>query len=139
MRKTLTFEELWAIATTAAKACNGLTYHNCCDIWTSRSAKASRDSHRQKLQWKNIISTLDKTIEDKKQGLLAKMTEEGWRLPAVLNEACQVRLFSTRSRQLAFRHHISDQPPQELRVSSAPQNHSDHSLNCFFEQDSSNF
>ena len=91
MRKTLTFDELWKMAETAARSCNGLTYHHCCDVWTSRSAKVSRDSHKQKLHWKNLLSTLNKQAEDKKQALLAKMTEEGWRLPAVLNETCQAQ------------------------------------------------
>jgi hypothetical protein len=122
MKKTLTFEELWKMATMAANARNGLTYHHCCDKWTSRSAKVSRDSHKQKLQWKNLLSIVDKSYEDKKQALLAKMTEEGWRLPAILNEACDSQSRANIQTQIAFRPHNPDQPPQDLRDVLAPQN-----------------
>ncbi len=69
------------------------------------------------------MSTLGKDTGDKKQALLAKMTEEGWRLPAVLNEFCQVRPTSTFQQQPAFRLHQFDQPPQDLQADFSPRNY----------------
>ena len=34
------------------------------------------------------MASLDKSLENRKQALMAKMTEEGWRVPAILNEPC---------------------------------------------------
>ena len=91
MPTPLPFEELWRVATAAAAARNGLCYHPCCDVWTTRSAKLKRDSHKQKLLWQNLMSMLDKSVADKKKALEAKMVEERWRLHVVLNESCRLR------------------------------------------------
>jgi len=132
MQKTLAFNELWKTADTAAKGCNGLCHHPCCDVWTTRAAKTKRASHPRTTQWRQLILTLDKTIEDKKQALLAKMTEEGWRLPALLNEVCQAQSPPTLQQKSAFRPHIPVQQPQDTQASPAPhhfpQQVSEHSL-----------
>lgn len=118
--RTLTFNELWELNTTALQSANGLCYHPCCDVWTTRGASAKRASHSQRLKWKGLMATLDKTAPDKKQALLAKMTEKEWRLPAILNEACQVQPKLISHQQTAFRLHQPDIQPQNLQASLAP-------------------
>jgi hypothetical protein len=134
MRKTLTFDELWKLAKRTASVCNGLTYYHSCDIWTSRSAKVSRDSHKQKLQWKNLLSTLDKSCEDKEQALLAKMIEEGWQLPAILNEPCQSASRQVPQIVAAFRLYNHTEPPEDLQASLLHQDIVPLSLNMAFQE-----
>ena len=126
--KLLTFHELWSMANAASQSCNDLCFHLCCDVWTSRAAKSKRASHVKCLTWRKLLLLLDKAAEDKKQSLQAKMVEEGWRLPAVLNEACQARPSPTFQQQIAFRLH---QPAQDLRAGLTPleflRPNSDHS------------
>lgn len=89
MDRSFTLDELWDIGIAAAKGCNGLCYHPCCDVWTTRAAKAIRSSHFSSKQWRQIILSLDRSVEDKKLAFQGKMAEEGWRLPALLNYACK--------------------------------------------------
>lgn len=117
MTKQLCFQELWNIADATKESGNCLYYHPCCDVWTTRSSKTKRATHTRFLKWGRILLTLDKAAEDKKQALQAKMIEEGWRLPAVLNEACHARPSPRAQQQIAFRLH---QPPQELRAGLTP-------------------
>lgn len=119
MSKVMAFSDLWDAASSAAKAHNGFCYHHCCDIWTTKASKSKRSTHGKSIQWRNLLLTLDKNTEDKKQALLAKMTEEGWRLPAVLNEFCSVQPSPIFQQQAAFRPHIPDQPPQDLQAGIA--------------------
>jgi hypothetical protein len=119
MSTLLSFEDLWNTATAAANAHNGLAHHSCCDSWTSKGAKIKRKSHKKHESWGKLLLSLDKAVEDKKQALQAKMIEEGWRLPAVLNEACQARPKQTRQPQTAFRLHQPDLPPQDFQASLA--------------------
>lgn len=116
MPKMMAFSDLWDAANSAAKAHNGFCYHQCCDIWTTKASKSKRSTHGKSIQWRNLLLTLDKKTEDKKQALLAKMTEEGWRLPAVFNELCQVRSSPTFQQQIAFRFHQPDIQPQGLQA-----------------------
>jgi hypothetical protein len=85
---SLSFDELWKKLSEGKLAGNTLYYHPCCDVWTSKSSKTKRESHPKHLPFRRILSTLDKSLEDKKQALLVKMVEEGWRIPAVLNARC---------------------------------------------------
>ena len=119
--KTLTFEQLWSLATSVIHGGNGLYYHPCCDIWTTRGSITKRSSHSKSLHWRKLLSTLDKSIDDKKQALFAKMTKEDWRLPALLNETCHPRARPTLQPQSAFELHYPDQIPQDLQASLAPQ------------------
>jgi len=116
MRRLVEFETLWTTGIASAKACNGICYHPCCDVWTTKGAKTIRKSHVKAQQWRNLLLTLDKSVEDKKQALLSKMTEEGWRLPAVLNETCQARPAPTFQQQTAFRLRQPDIQPQDLQA-----------------------
>jgi len=114
MPKTLAFQDLWNMAVAASNAHNGLAYHPCCDSWTTRASKTKRKSHRQKLQWRELLATLDRDAEDKKQALLVKMTEEGWRIPALLNQSCSARSRSSIGVQTLFQHHHQVIPPEQL-------------------------
>lgn len=91
MSKLLTFEELWTLAVRVAFKCNGLCYHPCCDVWTTRSSKLKRASHRDSVQWRKVILNLGHSCEEKKQALLSKMSQENWRIPALLNESCKLQ------------------------------------------------
>lgn len=119
MHRTLTLDELWSLAETTAKARNGLVHHSCCDVWTTRAAKLKRTSHHENVQWRHFLLSLDKSFADKKQAFLAKMTEEGWQLPAILNQTCQGKSSLTLRQRAAFRPLHAGQPPQELQTSSA--------------------
>ena len=121
MQALLTFDQLWDKANTAKQGGNVLFYHPCCDVWTTRSSKAARNSHSKYMQWGKLILTLEKNIEDKKQALQAKMIEEGWRLPALLNEPCKCHLRITPDPNLPFKPHNPDQRPEELRPALPPQ------------------
>ncbi len=95
----LTFDQLWDKANSTNSVGNGLCYHPCCDIWTTRAAKAKRTSHKQLLHWRQVLNSLDKSVEDKKLALQGKMAEEGWRLPALLNEPCRYQQTHTLAQQ----------------------------------------
>jgi hypothetical protein len=91
MSRILAFEEFWQVANPIHHGGNGLYYHPCCNIWTTRASKSKRASHTQHLQWRQIMDSLPKDIIDKKQALQAKMIEEGWSIPVLLNEACKIQ------------------------------------------------
>ncbi len=119
MDRSLTIEELWDTAAAAAGSRNGLCYHPCCDVWTTRAAKTKRASHSRTKQWRQIILSLDRSVEDRKLALQGKMIEEGWRLPALLNHACTFQPPQTVG-QLA--HHnplLQPQPPAITQVDLA--------------------
>ena len=121
MATNLSFDSFWDKAILSDSSFNGLVYHSCCDVWTSRSSKAKRASHIYQLPWRKVISSLDKSCEDKKQALLAKMTEEGWRLPALLNEYCKCQPRSRVQSNHPFKLPQPDQPPEQLQLSLSPQ------------------
>lgn len=124
MSKLLNFEQLWELANSAAKACNGINYHPCCDVWTTKASKLKRSSHIRSIQWRRIIQSLKKPLDDKKLALQEKMAGEGWRLPALLNQPCKYQLPQTAGPQLPFRPHHPENPPRDLRASLVPQDFS---------------
>ena len=109
--RTLSLDQLWEIANASAKSCNGITYHPCCDTWSTRAAKMKRASHTMIIHWRQITASLDKASDDKKGALLAKMVEEGWKIPVILNKPCLSNR-STKKSQLPFKIHI----PQHKRT-----------------------
>lgn len=117
--KLYPFDKLWELANAVKSGGNSLYYHPCCDVWTSRGSAAKRASYSRHLKWGRLLLNLDKNIEDKKLALLGKMTEEGWRLPAVLNNSCDPQQRSTTQIQNAFRPHIPDLPQQDFQPSIA--------------------
>lgn len=129
MEKTLTFDEFWKLTDPNEHKGNGPSHHPCCDVWTTRSSKAARETHTKRTPWRNLAATFDKAAIGKKQALLAKMIEECWRVPIVLNERCGNRPSATIQQRSAFRHHQPDQLPQDLQASLAPPNFIMTSLN----------
>ena len=124
--KLLSFDDLWAKANKADRSSNGLSYHSCCDIWTSRGAEAKRATHRNRIQWRKLISILDKTIVDKKQALHGKMTEEGWRIPSVMNESCRSQLRHNLDQLMPFRLYNPEHNQRELVPDLTPQDSVHH-------------
>ena len=112
MARLLSFDDLWTMAVSSARSHNGLSYHPCCDSWTTKSSKLKRKSHSEKIQWREIISKLDKNDEAKKEAMLAKMKVEGWKLPAIINDICHFQPRLTDEQQIPFKVHI----PQHKRT-----------------------
>lgn len=94
MDRLLPFPDLWDLIAAQIKIRNNLYYHPCCDCWTTRSSKTKRASHKLHFTWKQIMDSLPKGTTDKKQALQAKMIEEGWTLPTLLNKPCTHQTYS---------------------------------------------
>ena len=90
MATTYDFDSFWDLATALNQARNSLSYHICCDVWSKRGSKRYRKLHKQELKWNQVMTSLSKEVPDKKLALQAKMIEEGWRIPVLLNKPCQV-------------------------------------------------
>ena len=89
MSKVLPFEDFWKLANPLNHGGNGLAYHACCDVWTTRNTKNKRASHTHTLQWRQIAATFDKAVDDKKKALEIKMSQERWQIPIILNKTCR--------------------------------------------------
>lgn len=83
------FEAFWTFAATKAQQKNGLCYHKCCDIWTTRKSKFARASHNVSTTWAQFLSTLDRSDSDQKQVAQAKMIEDRMKIPVIMNKVCQ--------------------------------------------------
>lgn len=116
MAHCLPFDQFWECAVAASRAGNGFCYHPCCDVWTSPygKGKGTRRTHDKSYQWKRIISV--KNIQGKKQALLAKMIEEEWRIPVVLDEACENPRKPIMQQQTAFRPRHPDSQSQDSQA-----------------------
>lgn len=91
MDRLLSFLDLWNLAIERNKYGNGLFYHPCCDIWTTRNSKTNRASHKLHINWKQLMASFPRETLDKKQALQAKMVEKGWRIPVLVNQPCKTR------------------------------------------------
>jgi hypothetical protein len=112
--KERSFEDLWDFALNQGKSRNDVAYHSCCDVWTTRGAEKARSSHLKKIRWKELMAALETNgEEDKKKLMHAKMIEEGWRIPFLLNKPCFSNR-ATKKSQLPFKIHI----PQHRRTFS---------------------
>lgn len=117
MQKTLTFDEFWELANPDKDKGNGPSHHLCCDIWTTRSSKVKRATHVKRTQWRHLVATFDKDFTDKKQALLKKMTENGWRIPLVVNKTCQNQPKLSFGRKKALKNDQLRDQAQELQDS----------------------
>jgi hypothetical protein len=124
MAKQLNFQAFWTFATARSQQGNDLHYHGCCDSWSTRNCKKARNSHNQHLQWRKLISALEPNSEGKEKALLAKMTEEGWKIPVVLNELCGTKTRQTFESQLPFKLENSCHPQGNQQTSLALPNFS---------------
>ena len=120
MDKFLDFCDFWHLADPTRHGGNGLYYHPCCDVWTTRNAKAKRASHLKQLKWRQIAASLDRSVDDKKSALLAKMKEEGWRVPILINQLCSARPKSSADPQLPFRPVGSHHLQMDIQTALAP-------------------
>ena len=84
------FEAFWTFATERSLNCNDLSHHLCCDVWTTRNSKRSRTSHTKETKWRALLASLDSSAPDKKKAMHAKILEEGWRIPVLLNRPCSL-------------------------------------------------
>jgi hypothetical protein len=100
------FQTFWDFATQRALNYNDISHHPCCDVWSTRSSKRSRTSHTKETKWKTLLASLDSTVPDKKTALMARMVEEGWKVPVLLNRPCQARSLAYPDSRLPFRPHV---------------------------------
>lgn len=85
------YDGFWDFASDKAYEKNDMYYHDCCDVWTTRKSKFARESHAEQTTWRSILQSLQVKKDDRKAALLAKMTEEGWRIPVELNKLCTAK------------------------------------------------
>lgn len=117
MQRCLPFDEFWEMVACLGEAgLKSLFYHSCCDVWTTKAGKTKGTSHKNRFAWHKLALTFDKTIEDKKQALLAKMTEEGWRLDIVINESCTALSSPILQQKIVSILHQPDIHPQDLQA-----------------------
>lgn len=128
MHKEYTFDDFWDKIKQAASGGNGYYHHPCCNVWTSRSATAIRATHRKTLRWGEVISNLDKTTDDKKAALRAKLIEDELGLDIIVNTPCQHQLSPIPHHKSAFRFHQPVLLPQDLQTGPSP-----HSF-AFYDQ-----
>ena len=88
MDTSLDFEAFWILASSQAQSRNTLAYHQCCDVWTTRNSKKARTSHKHITHWIQVMLSLGRSVPDKKQALLAKLTEERRRTTVLMNFKC---------------------------------------------------
>ena len=102
----LSFEDFWVFAHKCKTQNNAPSYHPCCDFWTTRGAVAIKATHQKTVTWKQLNSSLDRSV-DQKQALQAKMIEEGMQIPVVFNQCCKLaaapNLQSNRGRKVQYK------------------------------------
>ena len=90
MAKVADYNSFWEIACVKAANGNDLVFHPCCDVWTTRNSKQARSSHPELIKWRQILHSLGKMDIDLKSALHAKMVEECWQIPVIINQHCRV-------------------------------------------------
>ncbi len=88
MARIVDFETFWKVASSKAAKGNDMVFHPCCDVWTSRNSKLAQTSHLEAIKWRQLLHSLPKTELDQKIALHAKMIEEHWQIPVVMNQHC---------------------------------------------------
>lgn len=88
MARIVDFETFWKVASSKAAKGNDMVFHPCCDVWTSRNSKLAQTSHLEAIKWRQLLHSLPKTELDQKTALHAKMIEEHWQIPVVMNQHC---------------------------------------------------
>jgi len=100
------FESFWVFAIERALNRNDISHHPCCDVWSTRSSKRLQASHTRETKWKMLMASLD-SVQDKRTALRAKMLEEGWRMPVIINRPCQTLSPRHIDSRLPFRLHTT--------------------------------
>jgi hypothetical protein len=104
MARIVDFETFWKVASSKAAKGNDMVFHPCCDVWTSRNSKLAQTSHLEAIKWRQLLHSLPKTELDQKNALHAKMIEEHWQIPVVMNQHC----ISNLGKVSAFRQFSTD-------------------------------
>ena len=98
MQNFISFDTFWDLAIKKLLHCNALSYHPCCDTWSTRFSK-SKSSHYGLITWKELIQPLDRSKNDKKQAFRAMMEEKAMNTAVVLNKPCS----KTQTNEIAFK------------------------------------
>jgi hypothetical protein len=88
MARIVDYETFWKVASSKAAKGNDMVFHPCCDVWTSRNSKLAQTSHLEAIKWRQLLHSLPNTELDQKNALHAKMIEEHWQIPVVMNQHC---------------------------------------------------
>lgn len=110
------FEDFWKMAIKANTGGNGLCYHECCDVWTTRAARIMRDSHQTKLSWRKFMADVDKSVDDGMVAFRAKLAQNNWRSDVVVNKSCRFQSAKSGLQQSGFRLRQSDIQPQDVQA-----------------------
>jgi hypothetical protein len=113
------FESFWTFSNQRANDSNDLSHHLCCDVWTTRHSKRSRNSHTQETKWRTLLASLDPSAPDKKTALRTKMLEEGWRIPVLINKTCLTQPPTASIPQFSSDHSPSQNLPRPHQHSGA--------------------
>lgn len=89
------FDEFWSAISHSIKNGNRPSYHSCCRVWVGRFQKACRDSHIERVSWREALLSLKSSDTDPKALLLAHMAENQWGTPIYLNKPCTARVSVT--------------------------------------------
>jgi|JI8StandDraft_1071087.scaffolds.fasta_scaffold20353_2 hypothetical protein len=92
MARIVDYETFWRFASNKAAKGNDMVFHPCCDVWTSRNSKLAQTSHLEAIKWRQVLHSLPKTELEQKNALRAKMIEERWQIPIVMNQHCTSNL-----------------------------------------------
>jgi len=84
----LSFDDFWNLVESKGRQNQRMTYHPCCDTWSTKDAKKVRRSHKLSANWKTLFSSCRLSLEEKKKELHAKLIEDGLNIPIILNKPC---------------------------------------------------
>jgi hypothetical protein len=113
MAKLLDYESFWRIASNKAAKGNDLVFHPCCDVWTSRNSKVAQSSHHQAIKWRQVLHSLPNTELDQKSALHAKMVEERWQIPVIINQHCTSNKFKPWALDQNWRGELANEKPED--------------------------
>lgn len=114
MENDLPFDQFWELASKKNMKGNALAYHRCCDVWSTRNSKKFRDSHIEIALWRQVMMTLDRSIDDKKQALRTKLIEQRRRTTVIINQPCQVQVRPQLRPAFPSQTHLSQNPEKEI-------------------------
>lgn len=124
------FESFWDFANHRSLTRNDLSYHPCCDFWSTRGSKASK-THKTAIKWKTLLAKIDPEALDSKAALNAIMVEHEWNMPVLLNRGCVAR----RSRFLDLRVARRHRPQHERPLLVSPEDEGQANLPLFVFSD----
>jgi hypothetical protein len=106
-----TFESFWAAISKSVQHKNCPTYHPCCRVWVSRFQEVRRDTHTQKMTWRQALRSIKSSETDAKELLKAHMLDHQWGPPIHLNAPCSAKVSPAALNQ-ALQKPLNSPPPQ---------------------------